>query len=47
MKEGATLIMSGFYTDDIPAIQEEAGRNGLTFEGQSEKNRWAAVSFKK
>ena len=47
MKEGATLIMSGFYTDDIPAIQEEAERNGLTFEGQSEKNRWAAVSFKK
>ena len=47
MKKGATLIMSGFYTDDIPAIQEEAERNGLTFEGHSEKNRWAAVSFKK
>ncbi|MEG1562428.1 MAG: 50S ribosomal protein L11 methyltransferase [Bacteroides sp.] len=42
---GAELYMSGFYTDDVPAIRAEAERNGLTFVSQQEKNRWAAVKF--
>ena len=47
MNPGARLFMSGFYTDDIPAIREEAERNGLRFVHQKEKNRWAAVQFEK
>ena len=47
MNPGARLFMSGFYTDDIPAIREEAERNGLRFVHHKEKNRWAAVQFEK
>ena len=47
MNPGARLFMSGFYTDDIPAIREEAERNGLRFVPHKEKNRWAAVQFEK
>lgn len=47
MLPGAVLLLSGFYTDDIPAIQAEAERNGLRFVHHREKNRWAAVQFQK
>ncbi len=47
MTPGATLLMSGFYTEDIPAIREEAERNGLTFVANSVKNNWTAVRFVK
>lgn len=45
MHPGSELYMSGFYVDDIPAIQAEAARNGLHFVHYQEKNRWAAVKF--
>ena len=45
MNPGATLLMSGFYTDDIAAIRAEAESLGLTFVEYREKNRWAAVKF--
>ena len=45
MTPGATLLMSGFYTDDIAAIRTEAESLGLTFVEHREKNRWAAVKF--
>ena len=47
MNPGAELLMSGFYIDDIPVIREEAERNGLHFVHHREKNRWAAVKFRK
>ena len=47
MKPGASLYMSGFYTDDIPAICEEAARNALQLVHSKEKNRWAVTFFKK
>ena len=47
MHSGSELYMSGFYVDDIPVIREEAERNGLSFVHYKEKNRWAAVRFKK
>ncbi|MCD7975716.1 MAG: 50S ribosomal protein L11 methyltransferase [Tannerellaceae bacterium] len=43
MKKGATLFMSGFYQEDIPAIEEECRRNGLTLLSHTEKNNWVAV----
>jgi len=39
--------MSGFYVDDIPLIQAEAERLGLSFVHYHEKNRWAVVKFKR
>ena len=39
--------MSGFYTEDIPAIQAECERNGLKFTFHAEKNNWVAVKTQK
>lgn len=47
MNAGAILYMSGFYTDDIPMIKEEAANNGLRFVHYRERNNWAAVKFEK
>lgn len=47
MKPGAFLYMSGFYVQDIPAIEEECKRNGLALLSHTEKNNWAAVKVQK
>lgn len=47
MNDGACLLMSGFYVDDIPMIQAEAERLGLQFVHHREKNNWAVVKFTK
>ena len=45
MRQGATIFMSGFYVEDIPAIRAEAEKQGLTFDHYREKNRWVAIQF--
>ena len=45
MKPSASLIMSGFYVDDIPVIRAKAEELGLTYIHYREKNRWVAVKF--
>ena len=45
MHSGSELFMSGFYVEDIPAIQEKAESLGMTFLHHREKNNWAAVKF--
>jgi ribosomal protein L11 methyltransferase len=47
LKPGATLFMSGFYADDIPAIENECERNGLALLSFSERNKWVAVKTTK
>lgn len=47
MKPGAFLFMSGFYTQDIPAIENECKQNGLNFISYKEKNNWVAVKVQK
>ena len=39
------LLISGFYTDDIPLLQAEAERLGLRVVHHREKNRWACLLF--
>lgn len=39
------LFMSGFYTEDIPALTEECNKNGLTFVHSNSKDNWANVKF--
>jgi ribosomal protein L11 methyltransferase len=41
------LLLSGFYTEDIPMLIERARDLGLVYQSQSEKNRWACLRFKK
>jgi len=45
--EGGILLLSGFYTEDVPMIVKSALENKLTFMAQSEKNRWTCIKFKK
>lgn len=47
MKPGAFLYMSGFYVEDIAAIEEECKRNGLALLSHTEKNNWVAVKVQK
>lgn len=44
---GGILIMSGFYTEDIPEIKARAEAMGLTDSGFKTKNNWVAHSFAK
>ena len=39
------LIMSGFYVDDIPAIEQAANLQDLFFKKYYEKDNWASVLF--
>jgi Ribosomal protein L11 methylase len=43
LKSGGTLFMSGFYKDDIPVVEEECKKNGLTLRSYNERDNWVAV----
>jgi len=43
LSAGGELYMSGFYVEDIPLIEAEANRNGLTLIEYKEKNNWTVV----
>ena len=45
MAPGARLILSGFYTADIPMLTEKAQSLGMTLLGQKEDNDWACLVF--
>lgn len=47
LNNGGTLIMSGFYTEDIADIKQKAESLGLTDAGFVVKNNWTAHSFTK
>lgn len=47
MKPGAFLYMSGFYTQDIPAIESACKENGLALLSNTVKNNWTAVKTQK
>ena len=40
---GATVILSGFYVDDIPMLVDAGEKLGLRPEGHTENNRWACL----
>jgi len=46
MATGAFLILSGFYTADIPMLTEKAEFLGLTLESQRQDNDWACLVFR-
>ncbi|WP_207436263.1 50S ribosomal protein L11 methyltransferase [Sabulibacter ruber] len=44
---GGPLVLSGFYTEDLPILQERAQELGLTFESSRTKNNWVSAIFRK
>lgn len=47
MKPGASLYMSGFYKEDLPLIEAECLRRGLTPFAHASKNNWAMLEVRK
>lgn len=47
MHPGSRLIISGFYTTDIPVLVEAAQSHGLHLETQGEKDGWAMLTFRR
>lgn len=47
MQKESTIFFSGFYTDDLSVITEEANRQGLKYVSHLEKNNWVAARFEK
>ena len=47
LKPGGLLFMSGFYTEDIAAIQKACEENGMFLESYTEKENWCAVKVSK
>ena len=45
LKEGGSLFLSGFYTQDLPIITECCNKLGLTFVNNKERNNWVAAKF--
>ena len=45
MAPGARLILSGFYTADIPMLTEKAQSLGMTLMAQKDDNDWACLVF--
>ena len=47
LKSGGPLVLSGFYTEDLPILQEKATEFGLIFESDRTKNNWVSAIFRK
>ena len=47
MHTGSLLFISGFYTDDMDVLKEEAAKHGLRYLDYAEDNRWAMMRFVK
>ena len=46
MAPGGTLLLSGFYTDDTPLLQERAEGLGLSLTDQWQQDGWACLMMK-
>ena len=44
---GGKMFLSGFYTEDIEAIEKVCNENGLNFEEKLVEDNWTAASFVK
>ncbi len=46
MKCGATLLISGFYSEDLPILQDKASELGLRYIDHTTDNNWVVAEFK-
>lgn len=47
MHSGSHIFISGFYTEDVEVLKEEASRHGLRYLDYAENDRWAMMRFVK
>ena len=47
LKEGGSMLLSGFYESDLSHIEAITKKAGLTIELKKEQNNWLAVKFNK
>lgn len=47
MNKGGTLIMSGFYLDDVSDLKLESQKNNLSFKKTEQKDKWCAILYTK
>lgn len=47
LKEGGLLIVSGFYLEDIPDIENVCKTSSLKRINQKDRNKWASLAFEK
>lgn len=45
LNSGGKLYLSGFYSEDFEAIEQECSSHNLTFNEQLERENWIALSF--
>lgn len=46
MAEGALLLLSGFYSEDVPMLESEARKSGLTLLSTESDNDWTRLAFR-
>lgn len=44
---GGTMLLSGFYEEDIPVVQKAAEAVGLEYQSYTENNRWVCLKLGK
>ena len=47
MHTGSQIFISGFYTEDMEVLKEEAARHGLRYLDYAENDNWAMMKFVK
>ena len=47
MEMNGDILLSGFYTEDLPLITKKANQCGLSFISNTEYNNWVTAYFKK
>lgn len=47
LKKGGTMLLSGFYEDDIAIVLDEARKHGLEYVGHTVLERWSCLELKK
>ena len=45
LRESGTLLLSGFYEEDIPIIDEEVSKYGLSLNKKIKRNNWVALKY--
>jgi len=45
MAPGATLLLSGFYAEDVPLLVAKAEELGLSLKSRHEDQKWASLRF--
>ncbi len=47
LKTGGTMLLSGFYVEDIPVVAAAAARHGLRETGYTDEERWVCLRLTK